>query len=158
MLGWIGVVLLFWGSAGLPGGMLLLVIGVVLASTGVVPVVLWELSARPTLLLLGHPAPAVPGRWWLIACFFFVGAGLIIDYNSRLAAFILKPLWQPVAEHYYEDRPALAPVGNLIVVGPWVLTQPRVTPGGIRGSGPGGGEVVISWSEAGGYELRVRVP
>lgn len=154
IIAWIGIGALFWGSAGLPGGTTALLTGIVLAPLGVVPILLWELIARPGLLVFGKPVPHVPARWWIVLLFLLVCAGFISGLNARAVAMGLRPVWVPLAEYYFARRPALAPQPNAIAIGPYILLNPSITPGGIRGEILGGGEVVISWSETDGYNLR----
>ena len=97
----------------------------------------------------------MPGRWWIILSFLLVSAGLITGINARAVAMVFRPVWAPVAEYYFALRPALAPQPSAIAIGPYILMHPSITPGGIRGEILGGGEVVISWNESDGYNLRV---
>lgn len=153
-LAWTGVAAIFWGSAGFPGGLVVLLLGIVLAPVGVVPIVVWEFFVRPGLLLMRKPAPYVRGRWWIMLFFIMTSAGLVTGMSSRAAALLLKPIWVPVAEYYYARRPATSPPPKVMIAGPYVIRSPRITPGGIRGVIPGGGEIAITWNETDGYMLR----
>jgi len=82
--------------------------------------------------------------------------GFGTDGTALVAKTVLRPVWMPFAEYHYAQRPASAPAPSLLVVGPYVILNPTITPLGIRGSVPGGGEITITWREADGYNLRFR--
>lgn len=132
-------------------------LGIVVATTGLVPILLWEVGTRPRLLMKGADAldaPPVPHRGWIIALFCVAVTGFVTETTAQVVSTLMRPLWLPSVEYYYDGRPAIAPAPNVLVLGPYVLLQPRITPVGIRGGVPGGGEIAIKWDEVRGYQFK----
>ena len=155
MIAGMGITCTFWGSAGLPGGLLLLVIGLVIASLAVVPIAMWEFSGRHLPLPAGR-FPRLRGGLWTVLIYLIACIGFATGGTALVAETLLRPAWLPFAEYHYAQRPASAPVPSMLVVGPYVILNPTITPLGIRGSVPGGGMIAITWSESDGYDLDFR--
>lgn len=161
ILAWVGVIAIYWGSASLVGGFTLVLIGICVATTGIVPILFWELLIRPIIRLSGAEAPRVRGRFaivvlYLAGCGFYVFGGL-----SEVVALVTRPAWVSVADYYYAQRPALAPEPRVLVLGPFVLINVDVHPHGIVGDVPGGGRVIVWFDDTslpGTYRLRTLSP
>jgi len=135
----VGIAAMLWGGACLPGGYCALFAGIVFASVGAVPVLIWQLGDRPAALRAGLPAPPVLGGWWILLAFLLVPVGHLTRANGRILATF--------------TRHALAPTPSTLVLGPYIVANARVTPLGIQGNAPGGGRITVTWNETDGYRM-----